>query len=414
MKLLYSKISRPFVIIAVVALLSTIILWLPFIFKAQSIHGIQTSGTSFQTVLKHWDGPLYIIPAKSLYNMKSDVLKNSPLGLSPTYFAAHLPLYPLTIRLLAPLTGYPKATVVSTVLASIGLFWFFYFFTKNLKLSQNPLALTLVFMFFTPRFFLTRSVGSPEPLFMLLILASLYFFVGKKYFLAGLAGALAAMTKTPAMILFGAYALYFTAEYMRNKKINYTWLSILLIPAGLFLVFLLYHIQYGDFLAYFHSGDNIHLLFPPYQIFNYQKAWVGTGWLEEVALVYLFYAYTVVHLFPSKELVRDSVGGLFSRIVVNVISLIKNVHVSRDITDIQKIFFYFSLLFFMAIISVQHRDISRYSLPMLPIALITFEKFFTSKRFLIALAILLPGFFLYAWNMMLWNVAPITDWSPFL
>ena len=77
-------------------------------------------------------------------------------------------------------------------------------------------------------------------------------------------------------------------------------------------------------------------------------------------------------------------------------------------------FFYFGLVFFTATLFVQHRDISRYSLPLWPLAVIAFEKFFTSKKFLIILVILLPAIFLYAWNMLLYNVMPISDWSAFL
>src|SRR3989344_3403652 len=76
--------------------------------------------------------------------------------------------------------------------------------------------------------------------------------------------------------------------------------------------------------------------------------------------------------------------------------------------------FYFALIFFLAAISIQHRDISRYTLPLLPFAAIVYEKFFTSKKFLITLIILIPAIYLYAWNFMLYNIAPITDWSPFL
>src|SRR3989338_2662172 len=62
-------------------------------------------------------------------------------------------------------------------------------------------------------------------------------------------------------------------------------LSILLIPSSLILVFVLYKVRLNDFFAYFHSGDNIHLFFPPFQIFNYSQPWVGTYWLEEIIFV---------------------------------------------------------------------------------------------------------------------------------
>ena len=89
-------------------------------------------------------------------------------------------------------------------------------------------------------------------------------------------------------------------------------------------------------------------------------------------------------------------------------------HEPKDNQSVQQILFCFGLIFFIALILVQHRDISRYALPLLPIALITFEKFFTSKKFLIVLIVLIPAIYAYAWNFMLVNVAPISDWAPFL
>ena len=377
---------------------------MPFILKTDSLYGIDTKSISFQTVLQHWDGPLYIIPAKTLYDPQNETLANAPLGLETKYFAAHLPLYPLTIKALAPLVGFPKATAASTLLFSIFLFWFFYYFLNQLKLTNKPLLLTAVFMFITPRFFVVRSVGSPEPIFVLFILASLFYFIRKKYLLAGLTGALAIMTKTPAALLLVAYLGIILQDFMKDKKIDWRWLWLGLIPGGLLLVFAWYGRQYGDFLVYFHSGDNLHLLFPPFKVFNFQKNWVDTGWLEEVLFVYFFYGLTLVELWPESRL-----SSFISRILGNLKEIFQ-----KNQTRTQEVFFYFTLVFFISLISVQHRDIARYSIPLLPIALITFERFFTSKKFIIVLVFLLPAIYLYAWNFMLFNIAPITDWVPFL
>lgn len=264
------------------------------------------------------------------------------------------------------------------LLATIGLVLFFYYLLKKFKLTKNPMILASV-MLFLPRFLVVRSAGAPESLFMLLILLSLFFFEKNKFWLAGLFGCLATMTKTPGILLFAGYGLVFVERFIREKKINWNWLGITLIPLGLFGVFGIYAIQYKDFFAYFHSGDNIHLVFP-FSVFDFQKSWVGTAWLEDVLFYYFLYGLSIFYLKDSKY----------------------------------RSFFYFSLIFFIATLFVQHRDISRYSLPLWPIALIAFEKFFTSKKFLLIGIILLPAIFLFAWNFLLYNVMPISDWSPFL
>lgn len=53
-----------------------------------------------QYIYRNYDGPLYIVPAKTLYNPQMIKELGLELALSEKYFAAHLPLYPLLIRLL--------------------------------------------------------------------------------------------------------------------------------------------------------------------------------------------------------------------------------------------------------------------------------------------------------------------------
>lgn len=379
---LYNNRLFPYLAIAIVAIVSTFILWLPFILRVNNINGLKVTGLNFYSVAKNWDGPLYIIPAKTLYNKNDPIFKDLILSLSAKYFAAHLPGYPITLKVIAPFVGYPRATLYSTLLFSIAFFMFFYYFLVKLKLTQEPLILTLVLMFITPRFFVVRSIGSPETMFMFFTLLSIYFFSNKKYLFASLAGAVAVITKSPGILLFASYALYFLVDLHKTHKFKISSLSILLIPLSLLGVFYLYQVQMGDFWAYFKSGDNLHLVFPPFSVFNSQKAWVGTGWLEEIIFLYFFYIVATLKTWEEKTLPR--------------------------------IFSYFMLVFFISIIFVQHRDISRYALPMLPFAAISYEKFFTNKKFLIALIIIIPAIYLYAWNFMLFNSAPITEWGPFI
>ena len=60
----------------------------------------------------------------------------------------------------------------------------------------------LAFLFVWPRMWTVRTIGSPETLFIFLILLSLRYFDLKKYLLAGIFGALAVLTKSPGILLF--------------------------------------------------------------------------------------------------------------------------------------------------------------------------------------------------------------------
>lgn len=371
------RIHPHFTVIGVI-LLSTFIAWIPFLFGFDSWYGIDFSNASFLTVYQHYDGLLYIVPAKTLYNNSLYESLKLEQGLTWNYYAAHLPLYPIFIAGFAVLVGHLKAMLLVTILFTVFLASILYETVKAFQLSKKPLLLTVLFLFL-PRLFVIRSVGAPEPMFMFFIFASVYFFETKKYALAGLLGALATMTKTPGILLCFAYGLVFFEEYLHSRKVNWNWGWITLIPFGLIAVFSLYAVEYGDFFAYFNSGDNIHLV-RPFAVFNAQKVWVGTAWLEDIIFYFFLYGLTIFTFRESKY----------------------------------RSFFYFPLVFLGATLFVEHRDIARYTLPLWPFAVIAFQKFFTSKRFLLLSLILLPAIYLYAWNFMLQNILPVSDWSAFL
>jgi len=335
-------------------------------------------------VYKHWDGPLYIIPAKTAYIPQNMIFPDGgfilSLPLAPGYFAAHLPFYPILIKLGAFLIGYLKSMLLWPVLFGAAVSCFFYYLLTELKLSKHPLLLSLALLFFTPRYFVLRSVGAPETIFLFFILTSIYFVYKGKYLLAALLGAVATITKAPGILLFPAFGLYFLEVFWKTKKIKGHYLWMMLIPLSLVAVFGYYAFSYGDFWAYFHT----HAVVPmklPFSVFNFSLKWVETGWLEDVYWLFLF--YTVVLLQLKKE-------------------------------PSKRLFFYFALVYFLSLITVQHRDISRYSIPLLPMALLAFEEFFTGKKFLLALVILIPALYLYAWNFINFNTMPISDWAPFL
>ncbi len=365
----------PYLILTFVTVISTFILWVK---------------VGMMSIYKHYDGPLYIIVAKTFYNPEKIRDLKLEINLNEKYFAAHLPGYPLLIRVVKEariIGGYLRSMVFVNLLFTIFLAWFFYYFIKVFKISRLPLIHVIVFLFL-PRFLVVRSVGAPESLFILLILLSLYFFEKEKYLLAGIFGGLATITKTPGILLFFAYFLVLAEKFLqsfehRERKmqlikdyLHYFW--ILLIPLALLAVFAFYWRQYQDFFAYFNSGDNIHLVYP-FSVFDFKKSWVGTAWLEDVLFYYFIYGLAVVNLKNTKY----------------------------------RSFFYFSLIFFLAIIFVQHRDISRYSLPLWPMAIISFKNFFSSKEFLIVSLILLPAIYFYALNFLQYNIMPISDWSAF-
>lgn len=332
------------------------------------------------TIVANYDGPLYLVAAKTLYN-KSDIKTNFQFPLSTEYYTAHFPLFPLTVKLFGIATNYPYAMLLATLFSSILAIYFFEKFISKFVDSKEALFLTFVFAIFPARWLIVRSVGSADPLFLASIIASLYFFKNKKYLWAGIWGAIAQFTKSPAILLFAGYCLYLLLPYFKNKfsEIKKAW-PIIFIPLSLLIVFTFYYFTQGDFFAYFHSGDNIHLFFPPFQIFNYGAPWVGTFWLEEIIFIYIIGVLGVLKLFKMKEF----------EIAI------------------------FSAIFFASTLFVSHRDLMRYILPIVPFLLLAFSDVILKKEFKIVLGVILVPIYLFSLAFISQNVMPISNWAPFL
>lgn len=349
------RIDKNWLIIILTVFISTVAIW-------------WAAGLS--TIYQNFDGPYYLVVAKSWYD-KATIAKYFSFPIPLEYYAAHFPLYPIAIKFLSvlplfnPLRAMLIVNLIATIAASITLFKI-----AREKGWPHPLFMALAFLFIWPRMWAVRAVGSPETLFIFLILLSLRYFDLKKYLLAGVFGALAVLTKSPGVLLFPAYLI---AGKLNPK----TW-PIALIPAALLALFVFYGIQTGDYLAYFHSGDNIHLQALPFKVFDTTQAWVGTLWLEEIIWIYLIGALGIYYAYK-----KDKLWGIWGGI------------------------------FYTVILFVSHRDISRYSLPLVPVILLGFSEIFRRKEVRVILALMVIPMFFYTLNFVLHNTVAISDWGPF-
>ena len=379
---------KKLILIASISVLPTLFIWLPFFLRLTKVWGIPIPRDGMATIVANYDGPLFILTAKSFYS--PEIIKSTSFGLPVEYFAAHFPLFPALIKSFAGIFGYPYSMLFVTALSSILATYFFYRFIEDYVEKKDILWLTVVFALFPARWLIVRSVGASEPLFMAGIIASIYYFKQKKYFFAGFWGMVAQLTKSPGILLFMAYLLILLIPKLKEiatdlkSKISFPgmkkYLSISLIPLSLLGVFIFYKIRLNDFLAYFHSGDNIHLFFPPFQIFNYSAPWVGTFWLEEIIFVYLFGLLGLIKLIKMKE---------------------------RELA-------WFVGIFFASVLFVSHRDLIRYSLPIVPFLLVAFSDTIVKKEFKYAMLILIIPIYLFSLAYISQNVMPISDWAPLL
>ncbi|MBI1863890.1 hypothetical protein HYS03_01640 [Candidatus Woesebacteria bacterium] len=380
---------RTVLAIFAITFIPTLLIWFPFIVRAQSIWGIPLPQNGMATIVANYDGPLYMVVAKTFYNA-SQIEHSFSFNLPVIYYAAHFPFFPFLIRIFSLILVMPYAMLVVSLLSSFICLFFFYKFIRDYVSNQDALFLTFAFSVFPARFLIVRSVGSPEPLFVGAIIASIYYFKRKNYLLASIWGVVAQITKSPAILLFVSYLLAIGLPAGKRliisnfgktvSRLNFLFILVLLIPLSLVGVFFLYKFSLGDFFSYFHSGDNIHLFFPPFEIFNYAQPWVNTHWLEEIIFVYLLGFLGIATLWKEKD----------------------------------KTLFWFVAVFFFSTIFVSHRDLIRYSLPIVPFLYAAFSKYLVKREFKLAILFLLVPIYLFSLAFISNNVMPISDWAPFL
>ncbi len=337
---------------------------------------------SMETIWANYDGPNYLAISKCGYN-RDCLRQNFALPMPLEYYPAHFPGFPALIYIVNQLgISGPNSMLTVTLLSSLFLTTISYLFF-NLYFSANKsFILSLILLFFPGRLLILRLIGSPEPLFLASILASIYFFKNKKYFISALFVILTQSLKSPGLILIAAFGLHWLITFIKTKQINfakYCW--YLFSPVVVLAIFYIYYLQTGDFWAYFHSGDNIHLSFIPYSVFMSHNVWINTVWLEDV--IYIF-GIAFVALFSLHHKFKLS------------------------------IIFLFPLLFTVATIFVGHRDISRYISPVYPFIILSLGKYLTKKRILLVFVLLIPAVIFYSLNFVAGNAAPISNWAPYL
>lgn len=372
----------------IVALFSLMLFWTPFWLNASSIWQISLPEPSLKTIIANYDGMNFLVVARSWYDPEIIRTEYSQLvgERAERYFAAHYPVYAVVIWFFDLFTTGDNAILLSIIFSNIILSTLLYYFFANfLKNQKLALALSLLSLFWPARMLSVRSVGSNEPIFIALILSSLLAYSRNMHWRASVLGSLAVLTRSPGILLFASYFLTIVMSKTSIKDKVQSITPYLLMPVSLLLLWGYFGITYGDPLAYFKVGGNINLSIPPFLVFGSNMDWVSGSWLEDIVFTYAYYLLGIILLWDkTREKAELSV-------VVN-----------------------FGLIYMFATWFIVHRDIARYSLPLVPIALLGIgHKITWSKKWLLMLILLIP-IYLAGWKFVASNMAPITDWTPFL
>jgi len=372
-----------------ITLFSLGIMWLPFALRAKNLLGIDFAQAGMDRIVSNFDGINFLVVAKTAYNPEliansfQDILN----GRRPLYFSAHYPGYPMLIALIDIFVSGPNAllgsVIVSNILLSAALYLFFESLTKN---REKAILLTLVALFFPARMLSNRIVGSNESLFIFFILSSLIAQMKNRKWWSAVFGVFAVLTRSPGILLFGAYFIQFIFHNLltKNRKdlmkqLN-NFVPYLLIPLALIGLWIFYGHQFGSIWAYFQVGGNINIHWP-FSVFGSHMDWVTGIWNED--LIYLF---TLI------------IGG-------GIAFLHKYKWNTSGI---------FVAIYGLFVIFVAHRDLARYSLPIMPFVIAGLSPILEYRYIKYIILVMIIPICLYAWQFVLVNYQPIMDWTRLL
>jgi Gpi18-like mannosyltransferase len=184
---------------------------------------------------------------------------------------AFFPLYPLLERVLMPVTHNNPflAGLLISNLAGLGLFIMLYRLVKDDFNAQQAEFTVLYFALFPTAFYFAS--GYNESLFIFLAVLTLYELRHQRWWMAGLFGLLACLTRSAGILLFVPFLYEFLRLHQfQLKTIRWNILAIALLPLGLSLYAAWCYIQYHDALAFSHAQTvwNRYLAFPGYDIYQ--------------------------------------------------------------------------------------------------------------------------------------------------
>lgn len=325
-------------------------------------------------IYQNWDGPSYVIIAKTLYDADKLAPVNT-IDRPASYFAAHYPLFPVLIRGFSFL-GYFQASIFVSQLATI-LFLIAFYYLARIYTPKNALWLSLFLCLFPGRFFIVSHVASSEPLFLLFITLSIYSYKKNNLWVSAIFGAFAQLTRAQGILFFAGYFCLFLYQILSNShniKANIIrFVPYLLIPLSLLALFIFYYFRLGDFLAFFHAlSEYRHLEILPFQAFKQHNFWGQFDSWKEIYIIYwLIYLTSVISLFKNKKYELA----------------------------------FPALFFFLPMPFLIHEDIGRYSLPLLPFAVLALEKGISTIEVKLSTILLFPAVLFFTYYFILSNRA---------
>lgn len=326
------SVTKEDVLCAGSMILSTLIVWI----------SVLASGP-FDSVISYWDGPNYLYAGATLYKIPDHNPWTQFFQYPPSYFACHLPGFPLIIRIFSVITfSYKIGFHLAILFCGILLTYVFRRLLIITKAVVDPTWTTILLCFVPIRLIIYHSVGASETLFLSYSSLAFIFYKTDQYFYMLLAVWGGCITRIEGMAIGGTIGLCYLLRFKIFKA------------AGMFLTFLapasmvlLHQYRFNDALAYLHfnQGQQGLVRWPPFHEL------LGILYNRDDFQSYSFLGYYALMAFGTALVYTRSIPlGIYSTCFT----------------------IYVSFLF--------HLDIYRYGLPAFVFAiLVGFDGFWSSK-----------------------------------
>ena len=324
-----------------------------------------------KTIFRFYDGPFYMVVAKTFYSLTPE--QAASFWMMPNiYYACHLPMYPLLIRIFQLLTqNYEIALVLATVFSSVAAVVLFYEVLKKFEWVSFPFWTAFLFCLLPPRWLIYKAVGATEPLFFCWIFLSFLAWHKRNAWALMLFIMGASLTRITGVLMGPIFFVLFMLEKKYRKGLILCFSAL-----GLVALFSYYQYQLGDFFAYF--------------TFN-----LGTAKLIQFPAFKAFLA----SLQDANHLSAESYLFTYGIAFFGTVSLWKK----RELFVFCSVYFGFTVFIF-------HLDISRYMLTIAPFAiLVAYDPFLKLKSVRWGVLALSPLMLIYAWRYIPLNTMPL-DW----
>ena len=297
--------------------------FLMIIFPVIVIWLVTAFTSDIKQILQYWDGPNYIYAAITCYSIPNDNPWTLTFGYKPSYFACHLPGYPMFIRLCTFFTlgNYESGSFLAIIASNFLVAYSFRRLLTAYHCSSSPVLATCLISIMPFRFVLYRCVVASEPLFIFFISMAMIFYKFDRKSMMMIFVWCCCFTRIEGM----AVGFVFGVCYLIRFDIISALQMFLTFVPDVFLVYV-HKCAFDEPLAYlnFNSGQQGIMTLKPFNDLVSAAKWGQTYILPDTLFMYFVSLIGIVSILPAASPI-----GLFALVFYIYTSMLNHLDTSR-------------------------------------------------------------------------------------